>query len=143
MKNIPISFEQIWYGRVVSDHIRDFVKLIVLVVTIILILQVLKGHHLSIEILIGLNFILFTGIYFPRLYYMPWLFWMKLAFLLNGIMSGVILILTWILIVIPTAFLLKIIGKKLMDLSFKKDVPSYWEDREVQDFSKNGFFQQY
>lgn len=66
----------------------------------------------------------------PKLLYPVWKAWMALAHVLGGFMNMVILTIAWLIVIIPIAILLKIIGKKVMDLRYGAPVDSYWEVRE-------------
>lgn len=58
-----------------------------------------------------------------------WKAWMGFAKVLSLIMTPVVLALLWFGVLAPTSLVLRLIGKRVMDLSFKADVPTYWIDR--------------
>lgn len=72
----------------------------------------------------------------PSLLYPFWKGWMKLAEGLSFVVTGFILVTSWLLIIVPMAIILRLIQKKVMDCRYKADVNSYWEER---DSKKNDF----
>ena len=44
-------------------------------------------------------------------------------------MTGVILSVLWTLAMIPLAILLRMIGKRVMDVTYRTSVDTYWETR--------------
>jgi hypothetical protein len=70
-----------------------------------------------------------AAVYAPRLMLPVWRVWMKLAEALGLIMTHILLTGIWIILMIPVALLLKIVGIKVMDRTFRAKVDSYWEKR--------------
>ena len=56
--------------------------------------------------------------------------WMKLAALLNRVMSPVMMALVFYLAVLPTAIVLRMMGKDPMRTRFERDAQSYWIPRD-------------
>jgi len=52
--------------------------------------------------------------------------WMKLAHVLGTIMTFVVLTLTYYLVLTPLGLLMRVFGKRPLDLPFEPDRPSYW-----------------
>ena len=67
---------------------------------------------------------------FPIVVYPFWSAWMTFAHYLGIVMSFVFVTVTWVIMAVPLAILLRMIGKKVMDLSYGEDVDTYWEERE-------------
>ncbi len=66
--------------------------------------------------------------------------WVKFGGIIGGIISKVILFVLYFTIFTPVAFVLKLLGKDLLNKKIDKSVDSYWNDREVQPQSmKNQF----
>ncbi len=65
------------------------------------------------------------------------LFWMTLAVVLGFVMTRIILSILFYLILTPTGLIAKLIGKKFMPLEFDKQKESYWEYRELKEYSKS------
>lgn len=57
--------------------------------------------------------------------------WMTLALLMGFVMSRVILTLLFYLVLTPTGFIAKIVGKKFMPLGFDKKTNTYWQKRDI------------
>ena len=58
-----------------------------------------------------------------------WKSWMKLGELMGHVVNFALLFVVWALMVVPFGLGLKLIGKKVMDLSYRAPVQSYWENR--------------
>lgn len=76
----------------------------------------------------SLVFIL-TSRVLPIVVWPLWKAWMGLAKVLSLIMTPIVLTILWFGVITPTTLVLRLIGKRVMDLSFKADVPTYWIDR--------------
>ncbi|HEB84284.1 MAG TPA: hypothetical protein ENI92_04705 [Bacteroidetes bacterium] len=57
--------------------------------------------------------------------------WMKLALVLQVVVTHVLLTLTFFLIITPIGLLLRLMGKDLLNLKFDKSQASYWVPVEV------------
>ncbi|MCD6589064.1 MAG: hypothetical protein J7K88_10995 [Candidatus Fermentibacteraceae bacterium] len=55
-------------------------------------------------------------------------FWMKLAFVMGFVMTNVLLILVYIIAVVPTGLILRLIGKNSIQKGFQQGTSSYWID---------------
>ncbi|RME61489.1 MAG: hypothetical protein D6780_01620, partial [Candidatus Dadabacteria bacterium] len=71
-----------------------------------------------------------AGIRAPKIVQPLWRYWMLLGYYLGIVMSTVILTIAWILLITPIALLLKVFRVKVMNLQFREDRDTYWEDRE-------------
>ena len=90
----------------------------------------LHGMTASIGVFIGVSALLLGLGYFAPAVLLPvWSGWMAFATQLGHVMTFVIVSILWFLVAIPVGMLLKIIGKKVMDLSYNAPVDSYWEER--------------
>ena len=70
----------------------------------------LTGHGLR-EWTLWVGFIaLIIGLTSPRLLYYPYKFWMKLGLILGWVNSRIILCLVYIIVLIPIAFVMRLIG---------------------------------
>jgi hypothetical protein len=66
----------------------------------------------------------------PRVLLPVWRGWMKFAHYLSIVMTTVLLTLTWCIGFLPMAMLLKLIGIRRVNLSYKDGSESYWEKRD-------------
>ena len=56
--------------------------------------------------------------------------WMKLAHVMGFVMTRVILTVTYVLIVVPTGLIFKLLGKDLLDRKLDQKATSYWVPAE-------------
>ncbi|GEM_PF-135558 len=74
--------------------------------------------------------LLIFGLCTPRLLYPLYKTWMAIAAVIGWVMTRVILLLLFFLVLTPYACILRICGKRFLDLSWKKSQPtSYWHKR--------------
>ena len=66
----------------------------------------------------------------PIILYPVWKAWMTLAVALGFIVTTIILFFMWLGVFIPLALLLRAIGKRVMDTTFDRTLPSYWNERD-------------
>ncbi len=55
-------------------------------------------------------------------------FWMKLASVMGFVMTNVLLILVYIIAVVPTGLILRLMGKNSIQKGFQQETSSYWID---------------
>ena len=70
-------------------------------------------------------------------------FWMTLAIIMGWFMSRVILTVLFYIVLTPTAFLLKIIGKDFLKLRADKNTKSFWEKRDKKSTDKLDYERQF
>ena len=58
--------------------------------------------------------------------------WIKLGEFLGVIIAPIIMGLVYFLVVLPTGILMKVLGKDLLKLKFKKDIVSYWNKKDTK-----------
>ena len=81
----------------------------------------------SLSLALVLIFITFIK---PALFVKPNLWWMRFGNLLNSIVSPVVLFVVFLLTIVPTGIVLKILRKDPLRRKFKKEDSSYWIVRE-------------
>lgn len=69
--------------------------------------------------------------------------WMKVAHLIGGVVTTVILSTVFFLIFAPIGLLFRLIGKDHLDRKIDKLTPSYWHLRAKEDFVKERYTQQF
>ena len=57
-------------------------------------------------------------------------YWIKLGEVLGKIVAPIVMLIVFLLVVTPMAFLVKVFGKDLLNLKFNKKIYSYWLNRE-------------
>jgi hypothetical protein len=133
------KLDELYYKRPVRQHVKEFGAIFgVIFLAIGSWYLWRRGEFYSTpNILITLGFAFPLLAYFATPVMLPlWKGWMAFATGLGVVMTGLILSIMWTLVLIPIAFLLRIIGKRVMDTTFDRAVPTYWESREerVHDF---------
>jgi hypothetical protein len=126
------------HGKKAREHVRDFASLFALIATVIPAVILYRGGSdtkalcfVTVAAAFGL-----TGILSPKALLPLWKLWMALAEKLSVVMTFVILMMAWCSLVVPMAYVLRVFRVKVMDMSFKLPVNSYWETRpnRVHDF---------
>ena len=74
------------------------------------------------------GFFLLSALLSPKLLFHIEKFWMKLASVMGYIMTRVLLTLVYLLAVIPTGFVMRLLGKKPLQLDFARKMKTYWVD---------------
>ncbi|MCK4788746.1 MAG: hypothetical protein KAV87_33700 [Desulfobacteraceae bacterium] len=70
--------------------------------------------------------------------------WMKLSRIIGWFMSRLILIILFYLVMTPTALLLRMFGKAMLNINFKKNwSESYWIPREAGDHRERDYERQF
>lgn len=126
------------FGKTIRVHIREFGCTFGIIFLLIAGYQGLTGGSLATSgalVFSGLTIVLLCY-QVPLLMLPVWRSWMAFATFLGHIMTTVLLSIVWTIVLIPMAFLLRMIGKRVMDLTFDPSVESYWEDRaeKLHDF---------
>lgn len=86
--------------------------------------------------LVGIGIAL-LGYRAPNILLPFWAGWMKLGHAIGSVVNLAIMMISWFVIAVPIGLILKVIGKSVMDLSYRAPVETYWEDRpdRLHDFS--------
>jgi hypothetical protein len=69
----------------------------------------------------------------PRSLVLPNRLWMKFGELLHHIVSPVVMSLLFIVAVVPTALMLRLLGRDPLRLKFDKKAVTYWQKREPRE----------
>jgi len=121
-----------------KKDIKKFSYLVGGVIILISLLLLWKGSsNYQAVFLIGILFEIF-GLIIPMILKPLYIIWMTFATILGWIMTRVILTVLFYLIVTPIGLIARIFGAKFLDLSWNKNVNSYWNKREktVSDLEK-------
>ena len=120
-----------WMGKTIRVHVAEFGHVFGLLGMLIAAWLAWKSYALSSVAIAAIAGVMFRHLCLsrPRLMRPLWSGWMKGAMMLGAIMTAVLLSIMWTLVLLPLAVLLKIIGKRVMDLSFRDGRASYWEPR--------------
>ncbi len=119
------------YGKLIRQHVKEFGALFGVIFLVIAAFQCFKGRSFEVVSLVSLAGIViaFLGYKAPAILYPLWKGWMAFAHVLGIASTFILLSLSWIIVVLPIAFLMKAIGKTVMKMGYKEKVDSYWEVR--------------
>lgn len=135
---IPEKIDEIWYKKPVRQHVKEFAVVFAFILVAIAGYQVYreKPADLPFALISVAGVLMALGYKAPIVLHPAWKAWMKFAHVLGFFMTGLILGIAWTIVLLPVALILKIISKKVMDLTYKAPVSTYWEDRDT---SKDDF----
>ncbi len=120
-----------YYGRPKRQHVKEFGSLFGAICAGVAAYQLSQGRwDVAQSLVVATMIIVSLGAYAPKVLYPVWSAWMGFATGLGVVMSSLFVVITWCVMAVPLAMILRLIGKKVMDLSFDRSVPSYWEDRK-------------
>lgn len=124
--------DEIWHGKTVRRHVVEFAALLSTIALIIAGVRAYKGDSLinTGAFTIASLALMYISYYAPKVLYPVWDAWMTLAEKLGVVMTAVILTIGWVLLIIPCSFMLRLLRIRVMDVSFRLPVTTYWEDRE-------------
>jgi hypothetical protein len=124
--------EENWFGKPVRHHVREFGLLFAAIGFAIVAVKLYRGADMSglLSWIGAATVCAVLGLFAPRALLPLWRGWMKLAHYLSIVMTSVILSLAWCIGFLPMAGILKVLGIKRMDLSYKNGAASYWESRD-------------
>lgn len=130
--------EQMFHGRKVREHVRDFGALFALIFAAMSAFVLYRGGS-ELKALIYLAIggsLLLLGARAPATLRPIWSGWMKFAEKLSVVTTFTILMLAWCLLVVPMSLLLRVFRVKVMNMDFRQPVESYWENRadKLHDF---------
>ena len=56
--------------------------------------------------------------------------WIAFGLMLHKVMNPVVMGFLFFLVVTPIALIMRVLGKRPLELTFERDLPSYWKDRD-------------
>lgn len=132
--------DELYFRKPIRVHVRETFAILA---TILLAVAAFKIWRHS-DFVLGLSLsgagilIALCGYLLPRMMLPVWRGLIKVAAVMERVMSTLILVLAWTLMMIPMAFILRIIGVKVMDTTFRQPVETYWEtrDKKYDDFKR-------
>jgi hypothetical protein len=127
--------DKLEYNKPVRQHVREFGALFG---AIFLGLAAYGCYHgapagrIAIYCAVGA---IFAGLGYlaPAVLHPIWKGWMKFAGLLGFVMSTALVSVMWWVLLVPFAVFMKMIGKRVMDMSFDRAVKTYWETRKPEE----------
>ena len=108
--------------------LRNFGILIGGIFIIISAWLVFKNHqNLAIYLLFSLGIILFSGgLFVPDLLKTVYKIWMGISIIIGWFVSRIILTILYFIVITPLGLILRLSGKKFLDIDFKDKQESYW-----------------
>ena len=126
------------FGKTVRQHVRETGCVFAIVLLGIAGYIALKAGSLAniAACFVAALVVLAVAYGAPRAFLPVWRSWMTLAELLGHVVTFVILSVMWFGVFLPVAFALRLVGKKVMNMKFREQIATYWEDRkpELSDF---------
>ena len=129
----PIDpLDQRWFGKPVRHHVKECGQVFALICFLFTFVAIRKEWNIATTWgLFSFGCLwLAMGYLFPRQMHPIWKGWMAFGEKIGAVMSMVVLSISWGLMVVPTGLILRLIGKDVMNMKFRVDVPSYWDDRD-------------
>lgn len=128
----PGPLDEISFGKPIRRHVWEFACIFALIGCAVAAWILYKGGSFATGagLITAAAVLLMTGAFAPTVLLPVWRSWMLFAHYLGIVMSTLIVAIAWTIMLVPVAILLKLIGKKVMDLSFDRSVSSYWEERD-------------
>ncbi|OGP59277.1 MAG: hypothetical protein A2V67_15550 [Deltaproteobacteria bacterium RBG_13_61_14] len=127
--------EEVGRSRAVKDQARDFGLGLSLFLSLLAGLAFFRGReHLVTPLLLAAALVSGLALVWP-VPLMPWqrLAW-HLAQALGWLNTRIMLGMVFYLVFTPTAWLLRLLGKDLMDRTWRPERSSYWRDRSEEDY---------
>ena len=106
------------------------------------ILLFLKRENYPYFLFCGLVFIL-SGLVIPRILKPIQKIWLTMAVIIGWFMTRVILSILFYFVLTPIGLILRIFGKKFLELKYEKSQQSYWNYREAKEFKKIDYERQF
>jgi hypothetical protein len=124
--------DEVWMRKTIRRHVAEFSCVVALILLIIAGIGIWKHHAVTNAVALTVTALLVLGIGYkaPGLLHPVWKSWMALAMGIGTVMTTIILSLGWTILVIPFAVVMKLVGKRVMDLSYANGVATYWETRD-------------
>jgi hypothetical protein len=133
LSQIPSSLDGIFLKKPARRCVSEFGLLISGLLILIAIYKLYNYSQVrsSISLFVIGGIVILLSRYLPISLFHLWRIWMMLALCLSKLMMPVILLLMWLCAVVPTSLILKLIGKKIIDTSFRDEsVESYFKQRD-------------
>ncbi|MBN4054630.1 hypothetical protein JYT87_02865 [Nitrospira defluvii] len=67
----------------------------------------------------------------PALYKKPNYWWFRFGMLLGGIIAPIVMGVVYIVTIIPTGIIAKLLGKDLLRIKLDRQAPTYWIERDT------------
>lgn len=132
VKKAVDPLDQRYFGRPIRIHIAEFACVFSIIFLIVGGVLTWRWWAITpaVTAIVASGVLVSTGYRAPQILKPLWQGWMKFAMFLGMVVTAVLLSLVWILLAIPMALLMRTLGKKVLDLTFRSTAASYWEERD-------------
>jgi hypothetical protein len=122
------------HGKTIRAQVQEFGVVFALLFTVIGGFQLFHHHRPLASLALFASAALFFTVarYAPTVMHPFWKGWMAVGAVLGAVVNTVLLTIVWTVMVVPLGIALKLIGKRVMDLSFRAPVTTYWESRSEE-----------
>ena len=119
--------DELWFRKPVRQHLCEFGALLAAVLLTIAAFKRYNGRSNGVVLSFALPAMVlaFLGYYAPRVLHPVWKAWMAFAEKLGLVMTTLILFIGWTLVILPIAFLLRVLRIKVMNMEFTRSAPTY------------------
>jgi len=130
----PNKLDELWYRKPVRQHVKEFAALFSIICLTVAAVQIYNGrsYGLPVALIVTAAVLCILGYKAPALLCPVWKGWMKMAQAMGFVMTTLILFVAWSVVLLPMAIGLKIFKRKVMDVSYRMPVSTYWEDRDAK-----------
>jgi len=144
-KKTENPMDQIVFRKPVRRHIRDFAGILAIVLLAIAAYITYQGSSLANcgALFFTSALLLLLGYRFPAALHRVWESWMLLAEKLGLAVTFLLLAAVWWLMLVPTAIILRLISKRVMNMNFREPRLSYWEYKNPADSDYKRLVRQY
>lgn len=127
--------DRLWFNKPIRICIREFAAVFSLIAALVAAWFIYKHESFKISAsLITFAVVLMSIGYRKPLWLYPiWRGWMSFAQKLGHVVSLIIISIAWFIMLVPIAFLLRILKIKVMDMSYEPARESYWEERSQEE----------
>ena len=112
---------------------RNFGYTFTIVLAIIASYPILYDKPINVYFTILAIFMLGLTIFMPHKLFIPAKLWLNFAIIISHITSPIIMILIYIISLMPSSLIIRILGIDLLELKIDKKKDTYWKDAEPFD----------
>ncbi len=132
--------KSLWKDEPNQKQLRQFLFIIGLAILAGLTWALIKGNSRITLLFSALLIFLFWGWLWQPLLIFFYRIWMSLSHLMGSLMSRFILTMIFFLIFTPIGLILRISGKRPLDLKLEKQTNSYWQPRKNRQSDLNKMY---
>ena len=119
-------FEDISHNKIKAGTERNFGLVFAVVFMIISLYPLWFGKNIHLWACIIAFIFFFFAIFLPKALILPNKLWFKLGSFMGAIVSPIIMGMIFLLTVIPTGIIMRLLGKDILNQKINKTIKSYW-----------------